>query len=62
MAAADRIPTRNEVQRILAAAADVIFSDGVPEEFLEQWADETVFMLSLGQAPRVSHHARRSGA
>ena len=48
---AERILTRDEVRRILAAGADVIFSDGVAEVFLEQWADETMFMLSLGQSP-----------
>jgi hypothetical protein len=47
MAAADSIPTRAEVRRTLVAAADVIFSDGAPEEFLDQWADATLLALSL---------------
>lgn len=53
MATVDRFPTRDEVRRILAAAADVVFSDGVPEEFLDQWAEETVFMLSVAGSPPV---------
>jgi hypothetical protein len=60
MAAVDSIPTRDQVRRILAAAADVIFSDGVPETFLDQWADETVFMLSLSESARVTSAPRRS--
>jgi hypothetical protein len=72
MAPVDGIPMRDEVRRILAAAADVIFSDGVSDAFLDQWADETVFMLSLqtsrqvSPVPRVrrteSAHARRTEA
>ncbi len=50
MATKDNIPTRNEVRRVLVAAADVIFSDGVPETFIDQWADETLFLLSLGDS------------
>lgn len=61
MARVDTIPTRDEVRRILVAAADVIFSDGVAEAFLDQWADETVFMLSLGDSSRVTPGSRRSG-
>lgn len=49
MSTSDR--TRDEVRRILTAAADVLFSDGVPDVFLDQWADETLFMLSIS-APR----------
>jgi hypothetical protein len=37
---------RDEVRQILGAAADVLFSDGVPEAFLDQWADETLFLLT----------------
>jgi hypothetical protein len=58
---ADRILTRDDIRRILAAGADVIFSDGVAEAFLEQWADETMFMLSLGQSARVTPAPGRSG-
>jgi hypothetical protein len=47
MASVDHFPTRDEVRRILVAAADVVFSDGVSEAFLDHWADGTVFMLSL---------------
>ena len=59
MAPADRIPACNEVRRILAAAADVLFSDGVPDAFLDQWAEETVFLLSLEASARVSPAPRR---
>lgn len=61
MATADGTPTRDEVRRILTAAADVVFSDGVPDAFLDQWADETLFMLSLGATPQVTHAHRRMG-
>ena len=54
MATKDRIPTRGEVRRTLVAAADVIFSDGVPETFIDQWADETLFLLSLGESLTAS--------
>jgi len=60
MAAIDNIPTRDEVRRILGAAADVVFSDGVHETFLEQWADETMFMLSLSDASRSAPTPHRS--
>jgi hypothetical protein len=30
---------------VLAAAADVVFSDGIPPEFLDQWTEETCFLL-----------------
>lgn len=53
----NRTPNRDDVRRVLTAAADVLFSDGVPEEFLDQWADETLFLLSLG-TPSVTPHRR----
>ena len=34
-----------EVRAVLEAAADVIFSDGVSLEFLDQWTFETVQLL-----------------
>jgi hypothetical protein len=37
--------TTAEIRRVLTAAADVLFSDGVPDAFLDQWADETAFLL-----------------
>ena len=43
----DNVPTSHEIRRILVAAADVIFSDGVSDAFLDQWADETRIMLSI---------------
>ena len=58
MTAGDRSPTRDEVRQILLAAADVIFSDGVSESFLDYWADQTELMLALlasrQEAPRDS--------
>jgi hypothetical protein len=61
MTGSDSRPSHSEVRRILAAAADVIFSDGVPAEFLDQWADETVFLLSVEPGrPSVSQRRRSS--
>ena len=59
MATAEHIPTGAEVRRILAAAADVVFSDGVPDEFLDQWADETQFLLSLDASARTGPRRAR---
>ena len=59
MAAADSIPTRAEVRRTLVAAADVIFSDGAPEAFLDQWADATMLALSLRSSPDAAAPAAR---
>jgi hypothetical protein len=61
MAEVDHIPMRDEVRRILVAAADVIFSDGVSDAFLDHWADETVFMLSLQASRQETPVPRRSG-
>jgi hypothetical protein len=47
VSSADSVPTSHEIRRILVAAADVIFSDGVSEAFLDQWADETRILLSF---------------
>jgi hypothetical protein len=33
------------IRTVLAAAADVVFSDGVSPDFLDQWARETYFLL-----------------
>ena len=44
------IPTRDGVRSILAAAADVLFSDGVSSALLDQWTDETIFVLSVQRA------------
>jgi hypothetical protein len=38
-------PTRDEVRQVLAAAADVLFDDGVTAAFLDHWADETMSRL-----------------
>jgi len=43
-------PSREQVRAVLAAAADVVFSDGVSDGFLEQWTDETMFVLGLHAA------------
>lgn len=39
-------------RRILVSAADVIFSDGVSEAFLDQWTTETLALLEC-RAVRV---------
>ena len=54
MATKDSIPTRGEVRRTLVAAADVIFSDGVPDTFIDHWTDETLFLLSFGESLTAS--------
>jgi len=41
-------PDRQTVRRVLVAAADVAFGDGVSPQFLEQWIDETCYLLSIG--------------
>ncbi len=51
----ESVPTHAEVRRILVVAADVVFSDGVPDDFISQWADETVFLLSLEQSATSRH-------
>lgn len=53
--------TRDEVRRVLVAAADVLFSDGVSEPFLDQWADETLFMLSISESRHVNPAPQWSG-
>jgi hypothetical protein len=60
MAISYPVPTTDEVRVVLAAAADVLFSDGVPEEFLDQWADETQFLLAGGAAVRSDASRRRA--
>ena len=60
MSPTDNVPTSHEIRRILVAAADVIFSDGVSDAFLDQWADETRIMLSLdGTAADAAVEVRR---
>ena len=39
----------DDVRAVLAAAADVVFTDGVPREFLDQWAEETCFLLRAAE-------------
>lgn len=51
---ASATPNRETVRQILAAAADVVFSDGVSDAFLEQWTDETLFVLGMVPAPSRS--------
>ena len=59
MTTIQNMPSRDQVRWILAAAADVVFSDGVPEAFLDQWADETMIMLSVSESARVSQMQHR---
>ena len=54
MTTVQEIPMRDEVRRILVAAADVVFSDSVPEAFLDQWTDETVILLSSAGPTRTA--------
>ncbi len=54
-------PSRATVERVLAAAADVVFSDGVDPAFLHQWVDETCFVLSLTEPGRVTSSAPGPG-
>lgn len=42
--------SRSEVRRILEAAADVVFSDGVSDAFLDDWAAETCFLIDVRAA------------
>jgi hypothetical protein len=35
----------DEVRDVLAAAADVLFSDGISPALLEQWTADTCFLL-----------------
>ncbi len=53
----ESVPTHADVRRILVAAADVVFSDGVPDDFISQWANETVFLLSLERSATSRHRA-----
>jgi hypothetical protein len=49
----------DDVRDILAAAADVMFSDGIPAELLEQWTAETCFLLQarvLSEASVTRRH------
>jgi hypothetical protein len=39
-----------EVRAVLESAADVIFSDGISAEFLDQWTFETVQLLEQREA------------
>ena len=41
------VPKSDEIRRILEAAADVIFSDGVSTSFLDHWAETTVELLNV---------------
>jgi len=55
----DHTPTSEEVRRTLVAAADVIFSDGVSETFLDRWVEETSFVLSLRATRTMTPAPRR---
>jgi hypothetical protein len=39
----------SDVRAVLEAAADVVFSDGVSDDFIEQWAQDTLFLLRARQ-------------
>ncbi len=48
---------RDDIRLVLVAAADVIFSDGVSEAFINQWVAETAQLLLLRRqlVPAVAH-------
>jgi hypothetical protein len=50
---------QNDIREVLAAAADVVFSDGVPPEFLDQWAEETCYLLRARTEPQASDPTNR---
>ena len=62
MSSTNGVPPRESVHRILAAAADVVFSDGVSDAFLDQWADETLMMLSFDAAAIELASGERAGS
>jgi hypothetical protein len=47
--------THDDVRRILGAAADAIFSDGVSDAFLDHWTDETMLLLSIRERSIERH-------
>ncbi len=42
---------QDEIRRILEAAADIVFSDGVSVEFLDYWTAATAELLALRPTP-----------
>jgi hypothetical protein len=55
------VPAEATVRNVLESAADVIFSDGVSAEFLDQWTFETVQLLE-SRARSAAAEAAREGA
>ncbi len=55
------IPETAAVRAVLESAADVIFSDGVSPEFLDQWTFETVQLLEARAAPHDAARPARTG-
>jgi hypothetical protein len=53
-------PPAETVRTVLESAADVIFSDGVSAEFLDQWTFETVQLLE-SRARVAAEAAARAG-
>jgi hypothetical protein len=47
------------VRTVLESAADVIFSDGVSAEFLDQWTFETVQLLESRARSAAAARTRR---
>jgi hypothetical protein len=45
----------HDVRAVLEAAADVVFSDGVSDDFIEQWAQDTLFLLRARQSSGYSN-------
>lgn len=59
MTGSEGTPNHGEVRRILAAAADVLFSDGVADDFLDQWTEETIFLMSFEPSRSSGPYTRR---
>ncbi|HEY3834674.1 MAG TPA: hypothetical protein VGO03_20440 [Acidimicrobiia bacterium] len=57
----DEQPIAETVRTVLESAADVIFSDGVSAEFLDQWTFETTQLLET-RARAAAEATARKGA
>jgi hypothetical protein len=57
--ASDEVLPAAQVRAVLESAADVIFSDGVSPEFLDQWTFETVQLLEQRARRSKRKPARR---
>jgi len=51
-----------DVRAVLVAAADVVFADGVPRDFLDQWTEETCFLLRAAEESEAAVRRARGGS